>query len=340
MSDTTPDPVCKPFEFNPSFFPTMSAKMSGDYDPYPFLCELMQAAIQGTNQSSLLVPPTEFDISQFFAYQALTAVGDPRFSDGDIIKSAFIKYLPRLIAQIEVKQAGGTQIINNVICDKDGNPKVTAQLTPILTSIGTGGKNLYGYDIPEGLDPNELLIPLKPFDIMDHVNSFIKNQSEKAADFFVEYLLRYYPISDWKPTMIYYDGLPLFYIQMDHITDGKVDVSVFVRYYPEVRDYVAKQLIDHSYLPSNASISNRVNSLFDTSAVGNILITPIPNYEKLINDDDAALANNLNSIDKHSSYENEFFTSDKFDISSVIPPEYKDWYNSSLEKIKEKINQS
>jgi len=338
MSDVTPDPTCKPFEFNPSLFPTMSAKMSGNYDPYPFLCELMQAAIQGTNQSSLLVPPTEFDVTPFFAYQGLTAVGDPRFTDGDIIKSAFIKYLPRLIAQIEVKQAGGTQIINNIICDKDGNPKVTAQLTPILTSIGTGGTNLYGYDIPSGLDPNELLTPLQPFDIMDHVNGFIKSQSEKAADFFVEYLIRYYPISDWNPTLVSYEGAPLFYIQMDHITNGQVDVTVILRYYPEMKDYLAKQLIDTGYLPQNASISSRVTGTFDSPAVAKSLLTPIPDYEKLLNDDNAALNNNINSIDQHSAYSNEFFYSNNFQLSAILPPELASLYNTGVQALSSLIN--
>jgi hypothetical protein len=46
-----------------------------------------------------------------------------------------------MITQVEVKAAGGSQVINNYICDPDGNPIKESMTIPVLTTVGTGGVN-------------------------------------------------------------------------------------------------------------------------------------------------------------------------------------------------------
>lgn len=68
-------------------------------------------------------PYTGFDYMQTVPdFYMLSGVGDYRYSLGHMISAAFEAFLPRVFLYTEVAQAGGSQIIENYICDDDGNP--------------------------------------------------------------------------------------------------------------------------------------------------------------------------------------------------------------------------
>ena len=304
MSDPFIDPVCNPAGIDPTLFPMGSALKDPNYDIIPFLCELMKIAVTD-DAGSVLVEPTPFDDSPFMNYDTLTAVGDHRFSDGALIRAGFSHFIPRVIAQLEMRQSGGNSFADNYICDSDGNPIKLSKTVPILDQLAKGGYNLYGYEAAP-TDPNELLKPFGPDDIMDFINKTIVDNSEKAADDFVTYLQLYYPRAQWTPSLHAFSRPPFFYVELDYM--GKKENVVYLKYHAEMQDYVAKKLLDIAYLPANSSIDLKINSSFSS---GNLVIAfsePIPNYSELLNNHDEAVKSQTYAIDNHSAVADELYS--------------------------------
>jgi hypothetical protein len=311
MSDPFVDPVCNPTGIDPSLFPMGSALKDPNYNIIPFLCELMKIATD-PNASSVLVEPTNFDDSPFMQYDTLTAVGDHRFSDGALIKAGFSHFLPRLIAQLEMRQSGGNSFADNFICDADGNPIKLSTTIPILDQLAQGGYNLYGYEAAP-TDPNELLKPFGPDDIVQFINNTIIDNSEKAADDFVEFLQLYYPTAQWKPSLHSFKTPPFFYIELDYM--GKKENIVYIKYHAEMQDYVAKKLLDVGYIPLNSTIDLKIIPDFSSGKLVLAFSEPIPNYSELLNNHDEAVKSQIYSIDNHSAMADELYS--KF-TSSII----------------------
>ena len=304
MSDPFVDPVCNPTGIDPSLFPMGSALKDPNYNIIPFLCELMKIATD-PNASSVLVEPTKFDDSAFMDYSTLTAVGDPRFSDGALIKAGFSHFLPRLIAQLEMRQSGGNSFADNFICDADGNPIKLSTTVPILDQLAQGGYNLYGYEAAP-TDPNELLKPFGPDDIVNFINNTIAENSKKAADDFITYLQLYYPRLQWTPSLHAFSTPPFFYVELDYM--GKGENIVYLKYHAEMQDYVAKKLLEIGYIPPNSTINLKINPDFSS---GNLVLTfaeSIPNYTEILNDPDSAINAQIYSIDNHSSTSDELYS--------------------------------
>jgi hypothetical protein len=318
------DPICKPTSsssttgsFNTSLIPAASSFSDPTFNILPFLCELLKAASDET-VDPVLVPPKEYDQSQHVNFSALTGIGDRRFSDGAILSAAFINFLPRIITQMEVGRSGGSQIINNYICDSDGNPIKQSSTLPIMTSVGNGGVNILGYDIPKGLDTTQLMKPVSRQDVFTFVQNYIIQQSQLHADAFIKYLQRHYnPSQGWRYSLHAFKNPPFFYVEIDHMTKGNIDYSVYLKYYDNVQDYVAKKLADINFINSNAAIDLRIGSKFDNNAVCKAFLTPIPNYTKLLNDEDASASNNANAMKFYSATPNQQFSNYSTYSSSI-----------------------
>ena len=283
---------------NPSFFPVGSAVFDPNFDILPFLCQLLGAA---TNDSidPVLKMPDEYDMAKHVDFTQLLNVGDPRYSDGAILSAAFINFLPRMITQVEVKAAGGSQVINNYICDSDGNPIKESMTIPVLTTVGTGGINLYGYDIPSGLNEVDLMKKLTAEEVYSFVNNYISLNVNVNADYFIAYLLEYYPKNIWNYSLHSFKNPPFFYIQLDHIDNNINDYSVYIKYHHNAQSYVAKKLADFEFISVSAPIDVRNVPKFDNKIIAKLYTKQIPDYKLLINDKQMGADNaqlNLNSF--------------------------------------------
>ena len=276
--DYNKDQTCDP---NILKVPPISAFYNTHTDLNDFLCQLMQAAANDSIDPTL-IQGVAADATASVNYKALTAVGDHRFRDGDIIKAAFTNFLPKLVAQVEVKAAGGTQIIDKYICDADGNVKKESETIPILTTVGSQGMKIYGYDIEGGLDPQKLLEPFKQTDVLDFVQGFISDKSKEHADDFITYLQLHYPRPIWKANLHAFKYPAFFYIGLDHVETGTVLGTVYLKYHPEMQDYIAQKLTEIGYLPEDASIDVKINGTFDNNVIAEIFLQSIPNYSQAI----------------------------------------------------------
>jgi hypothetical protein len=298
MSDPFIDPTCDPTTIN---IPPLSAWNNPSTNINDFLCQLMQAAVT-ESLDPMLIAPIEDDYAKLLDFTPLTGVGDHRFSDGAIIKAAFTEFLPKLVTQLEVKAQGGVKIINGFICDADGVPMKQANAVPIMTSVGTGGLNIAGYNIPTGLDENKLMEPFTDTDVYDFVKSFISDKSQEQADAFVAYLQLHYPNADWDASLHAFEMPDFFYVQLDYKPKDKVITSVYLKYHAEMKDYVAKKLVEIGYIPLNSSIQYGVKGFIENNAIMKIFIQTVPNYLKIVQDESgkSGLDAQLHAIDEYS----------------------------------------
>lgn len=285
------DPLCNPPILDSTLFPIGTAAQDPAFDIFPFLCQLASIASQD-NIDPVLAAPKEYDYSQQLNFNGLSAIGDPRFTTGKVMSATMIKFLPRIVTQIEIAQAGGTQIINGYICGADGEPIKYSESVPVISSLAGGGVNLYGYDIPTGLTNEELTQKISSQEVELFVMDFIKTQSQKHADDFITYLQIHYPPINRKYSLHAFKNPPFFYVQIDNIINNTVTNSIYLKYYDDIQTYVANKMVEVGLIASDAGIDVRINSLFDSNAVARAFLAPVPDYTQLLNDENAAVYNN------------------------------------------------
>ena len=119
------DPVeeyCKKQILNSSLFKDNSSKfLDPDFDLKSFLCEVLKVT-DLPNISPILKEEKPPFYPQKTDYSSLTSVGDPRVSLGLTLSAGFINFMPRNIVYTETLKYRGSQVINNIVCDSDGNP--------------------------------------------------------------------------------------------------------------------------------------------------------------------------------------------------------------------------
>lgn len=271
--------ICNNNKLNPSFFPTGSALADPNYNIFPFLCQLLQVATDETIDP-VLAMPKEYDISPHLTqYMMLSNFGDSRYPDSELVKAGLVEFLPKLITQIEVKQVGGSQIIDNYICNSDGVPIKESITVPYTTTIGTGGVNVYGYDIPAGLDPNELLKPFTADDVVNFVQDFIGTKINEAADYYIDFLIKKFPSSEWDVSMNAFKDPAFFYLILTNRTTSQ---KIYSKYHADSQDYVAKTLVDRQYIPANASVAVKAQPTFDDDIVASIYMDPVADYKQIM----------------------------------------------------------
>ena len=230
---------CKSPLLDPSLFPVGSATfLNPNYNVLPFLCNLLQVANDET-VSPVLVEQPEFDITPFTDFSGLLGVGDPRISLGAMMSATFIHFLPKVIAQTELLQAGGTQVIDNYICDADGNTIKQSQTIPVLLSLDLTGQKPYKFgaiDIPPIQDPIEdLLKRFGPEDVKDFVKNYFGKATKEHAKYFVDFINQHYIPAGWEIELKYIDYSKVFYVEM-----SLQNKKIYLRYHHDVKEEVAK----------------------------------------------------------------------------------------------------
>jgi hypothetical protein len=282
------DPLCNPPLLDSSLFPTGStlATQGSDYNILPFLCNLVNLATN-PNVDPVLVTPPAYDWTPHVNFSALTGVGDPRFSDGAILSACFTEFLPKILTQLEVKKAGGYQVVDTYICDADGNPILTKTEQPIQTTVGNGNINLYGYQIGS-VTTEQLMEPITEQSIATFYANYIQSQQNIYAGAFATYINTVYTptacknnvfsSNGWRATLNTTSIFPLFYVQLDFLINGNVDHSVYLKYYNDSQQAVLNNLISLNYIPNNSVINVQPTMKASSNAMIAMVMNPIPDY--------------------------------------------------------------
>jgi hypothetical protein len=191
------DPIeeyCKNNIINTSLFKNSSAKfLDPNFDIKSFLCEVLKLTdlpnidpVLEDNKAPIFPQQTD--------YSGLSSIGDPRVTLGLTLSVGFTNFMPRNIVYGETLKHGGSQVINNIVCDLDGNPIRISQSSSI-----------------ENMEDSQK--ELEVFSILD---------SEEVKDT--------YPNYDFKQT-ICLEQLPLTIADLDKSIDN-VDLETTPNYTP------------------------------------------------------------------------------------------------------------
>lgn len=122
MYDKLIDEFCQKEIINTSFFQQNSSKiLEPNFNLESFLCEVVKLA-KFENISPVLAETGLKFPTQSTNFHGLSSVGDPRASLGLTLSAAYTNFMPRNIVYTETLKYGARQVINNVVCDMDGNP--------------------------------------------------------------------------------------------------------------------------------------------------------------------------------------------------------------------------
>jgi hypothetical protein len=319
---------CKSPLLDPSLFPSGSANfLNPNYNVLPFLCNLLQVANDETI-SPVLVEQPEFDISPFNDFSSLLSVGDPRISLGEMLSATHIHFLPKIIAQNEILQAGGTQIIDSYICDKDGNQIKKSEKIPILLSLDLTGKTPYKYGSitipPIQSSLEDLLKRFDSEDIKDFVKNYFNEKIENHAEYFVNFINTHYIPAGWSVFLNFNSASQIFYIEM---RNGKN--KIYLKYYPDVKEKVAKMfgIKNITVYPSYG----KINSQQHAAALG----AAIPNYKEIM-EDDVKKINFINTI--KNTYTED--SSQSFNTFTTNPTANLQMFKQMFNKFNEVSNQT
>jgi hypothetical protein len=260
---------------NRNLFPLGTAQhLDINYNILPFLCDLLKATTDNSVSPVLTEPPPPFDITPFTDFSGLTGVGDPRVSLGEVMTQTYIHFLPRVITQSEVRQAGGVRVIDNYICTADGTPIKQSETVPILLSLDLTGQKPYQYGAitipPLSSTYEELMKIIYADEVQLYVKDYFKTGIYRHAEKFVDFVKTYF--SDYKVTSIeVYEKLLYFLLVLK-----KDNKTIYIKYYSDVANKVA---CSFKLDTLNYHLGNQPPTNMAQSAAGG---STIPDYQALM----------------------------------------------------------
>jgi hypothetical protein len=284
MSETNKQDVyCPSPLLDPSLFPTGSANfLNPNFNILPFLCQLLQVANDETIDPILVRPP-EFDLTPFTDFSGLATVGDPRASLGFALSATFINFLPRIITQTEVLQSGGSQIIDNYICDQDGQPIKESKVLPALLSLDLSGNKPFKYGAleipPINVALEELLRPITPEEVKDFVNNFVQGSKNNNSDYLVQFLNTWFLFdSRWKPSLHSMLNGGMFFVKLEFYetsTSKNYQKSLYLKYYEDEKNQLGCAL-------NIPNISIHQGDIFGNTSLSRAIGASIFNYKDIV----------------------------------------------------------
>ena len=248
MIEVDKDILCKSPLWNPSNFPTGSANfLNPNYNILPFLCDVLKVANDETVDPVLVEPP-EFDLTPFTNFTGLLEVGDPRISLGLTLSATWLHFIPRVITQTEVAQAGGVQVINNIICDSEGMPVRKGTTRDVEISLDLTGNKEYKFGAltvpPSAWNIDELLKRFTPEDVKEFVTNFVQTGREKYATEFTNFIKKWFLSNpQWRATISFYQMTRNYFVVLDLYNASNRSTSrIYLKYYDDVMMKVAKDL--------------------------------------------------------------------------------------------------
>jgi hypothetical protein len=260
---------------NRSSYPIGSSQhLDPNYNILPFLCDLLNMATDPNATGLLTDPITPFDITPFTDFNPLTAIGDPRVSLGETMTQTFIHFLPRMITQTEVRQNGGSQVIDNYICTADGTPIKLSETVNALLSLDLTGQKAYQYGAitipPITQTMEELMKPIDAPEVINFVKTYVSNAKDASAENFVAFIKKYFPSYS---TLVDAYQTPLCLI----VTLSNNIDTIYLKYYVDVAVKVGCLL--NGSINQHSTMSNIPNQAM-SRAMGSV----IPNYTTFLTD--------------------------------------------------------
>jgi hypothetical protein len=133
------------------------------------------------------------------------------------MKDMYDEFLPRQAAYQEVVDAGGCQIVNEYICDADGNPIVRASQQC---------KNIVNINV------------IQTEEIVDFVNTSYANALKAESDSFINFLNTDYINNGWDIQLF---DVPMLYLFLIKITKTNSS-NIYTKYFYDQKDYVSSVL--------------------------------------------------------------------------------------------------
>jgi hypothetical protein len=289
INDNLLDPICNTGLLNTALFPVGTAQhLDYKYNILPFLCDLLKATTNDNASPLLTNPASAFDISPYTDFSGLTSVGDPRVSLGDVMTQTFIAFLPKIITQTEVRQAGGTQVVDNYICTADGTPIKSSITGYKMLSIDLTGQKSYKYGAitipPLSATLDQLMEPIQPTDVIDFIKKYMTGAKNESAQSFAQFIQTYF-LNIPNPWVI--DAINVYprqsYLIVKLIRHDNLDALVtYIKYYADVANSVGCFLSQE-----NLNYFYKVNPTSDM-AYSRSAASIIPDYMGIINDSNAA----------------------------------------------------
>jgi hypothetical protein len=282
MNENLIDPTCIDTTKYPnrSSYPIGSAQhLDPNYNILPFLCDLLTMATDPNATGLLTDPVTPFDITPFTDFSPLTAVGDPRVSLGETMTQTFVHFLPRMITQTEVRQNGGSQVIDNYICTADGTPIKISESINALLSLDLTGQKPYQYGAitvpPVTQTMEELMKPFDASEVINFVKTYVSNAKDACASDFVAFINKYF-LNYNKQVDVYQSPSALI------VTLSNNSGKLYVKYYVDVGIKVGC-LLGLGTITQHSTLTDMFNVKLAFAASSNI-----PNYKSFLTDTKAA----------------------------------------------------
>jgi hypothetical protein len=308
---------------NRNLFPLGTAQhLDLNYNILPFLCDLLKATTDKDISPLLTEGPTPFDLTPFTDFSGLNGVGDPRVSLGEVMTQTYIYFLPRVITQTEVRQAGGTQVIDNYICTGDGTPIKISETVPVLLSLDLTGKTPYKYGAitipPISASYENLMETLYPEEVQDFVNYYMTKSKGRHAEAFSNFITVYLNEYTVDSVNVYEQSKYLV------VNLKRGDKTIYLKYYSDVANKVGclLRVSKLNYYLGMQTATSMGQSVANSSV--------IPNYELLMADEQKAIQHKNTILQNYSTSPEEQYTSILSNSATAIA--YFNKYATTLAK--------
>lgn len=247
-------------KLNPSNFPMGSAYMIRKelYNPIPYLCDLLKVSTDPNITANPLIvdpattPYSATDVTAFTSVVTLTSVGDPRVSYGEVMSAVYVEFIPRILTRTEVLQAGGVQVINNIVCNSDGFPIEQGVNSFAKTSIDLTGKEPLDFGmlhIPATqLTFDQLMTPIQPVEVQNFITTYVNTKRATDAQYFASFIITYFPSTIWGYRILNFPNLNYLIVELTKDTEtkdssnNKVLQYVWIKYFDDSINTVACNL--------------------------------------------------------------------------------------------------
>jgi hypothetical protein len=225
----------------PSFFPSITSNSPLDREKY--LCYI--AGLAGIeNVEPVLSNNIDFGYDRMVPdFLSLTGVGDPRFSLGEMLSTVYGEFQLRTDLYLELQRDGGCQIIENYICDSDGNP---------IRELTYSCANLLNINLDTSLSANNNIPfinipPIEATEVIEFVASKYGEAIQKDADRFISRIQNFYINQGWEIFLYTFEKLPFFYIKAvkdeeDILLNRRTKTLKYFRYHYDQKEYVSRGL--------------------------------------------------------------------------------------------------
>jgi hypothetical protein len=223
------DLICEQLLFDQSVFGPLTSNDLLNFkasDLEPFLCDLMNL-VGLDNIDPILFENNQFTLNNLYNpvsginfdlmkidVEGLMNVGDPRIPYGQVIKTVMNEFFPIALVQVELIQSGGCQVVENYICDSDGNriKKLEIQCPPNILN-----RSLTSNDI---ISRTQEIVTTT---IENHAIDFSNQLKQKIKE-------------GWTVSLHFYKNFFIFYVKL--VKDNRKE---YIKYYQDSRNIVSRE---------------------------------------------------------------------------------------------------